>query len=168
VRFCPKDATPTESHSCVYARSNINRITLLQKKVGGAGAPHASLQLRDAFATLAESALTFCVMQVLWNLHLRFCDASTPSQCALTKNGPGGHRRERLLREKATYRMRFSRSRSQELRGVRKVRGATRTRCHHERRNRGPQHAPILRLMGWGARGICFRSRVVKDFGLPG
>jgi hypothetical protein len=28
-------------------------------------------------------------------------------------------------------------------------------RCHPEARNRGPQRAPLLRVLGWGGRGIC-------------
>jgi hypothetical protein len=29
-------------------------------------------------------------------------------------------------------------------------------RCHHEARNRGLQRAPVLRVMGWAGRGVCF------------
>ena len=58
-------------------------------------------------------------------------------ECALTQKGGGGYRRERLSREKATYRMRFSRSKSQELRGVKKVTAWRAGQANHCNRGRG-------------------------------
>jgi hypothetical protein len=50
----------------------------------------------------------------------RLVACASPLECALTQKGGGGYRRKCLLCEKATHRMRFSRSNGQELLGATK------------------------------------------------
>jgi hypothetical protein len=69
--------------------------------------------------------------------HCKFSDSlickeirkkSLHSECALTKNGPGGPppRTSAILREKATHRMRFSRSTQSSFAALKKSSGASR------------------------------------------